>query len=205
MFNSYINKFIGLVLFLAFFNGETFSQSHPILENFYLIETNGSVILNWTIKGGSTCNGIQIYRSTDTINYSQVGEIAGVCGNSSSPQPYTYTDDSPEKNKINYYKLQLGQEGFTTIISVEIIDVGNSGNQVRPNPAKDNARIYFKNEKNENSTLFMYGSSGTVVLNENSDTDYFDLDFSGIISGTYVFTIYQGNKSVTTGRIIIVK
>lgn len=182
-----------------------FSQSHPILDNFYILESNGAVVLNWTIKGGSSCNGIQIYRSTDSVNFYQVGEIAGVCGNSSSPQPYDYTDNSPVKNKVNYYKLNLGQEGFTSIISIEIIEIGKNGNQVRPNPAKDNARIYFTNDKYVTSNLILYDPSGTVLLKQNSDLDYFDLDLTGIPGGAYIFAIYQDGNISTTGRIIIVK
>lgn len=182
-----------------------FSQAHPILDNFYLIESNGSVILNWTIKGGSTCNGIQIYRSTDSLNFIQVGDIAGVCGSSSASQPYDFTDNSPVKNKVNYYKLELGQEGFTSVISIEIIEVGKNGNQVRPNPAKDNARIYFTNEKHVTSNLFLYNTSGTVLLKQTSDFDYFDLDLTGIDAGTYVFVIFQDESLRSTGRIIIVK
>jgi len=182
-----------------------FSQTHPLLDNFYIVESNGSVVLNWTIKGGSTCNGIQIYRSSDSLNFYQIEDIAGVCGSSSTPQPYNFTDNSPVKNKTNYYRLELGQEGFTSVISIEIIEVGRNGNQVRPNPAKDNARIYFNNTKSEASNLFLYESSGTILLSQTSDSDYFDLNLSGISSGTYVFIIYQTDRLVTTGRIIIIK
>lgn len=193
-----------LFIFLAG-NTSLFSQAHPILDNFYIVESNGSVVLNWTIKGGSTCNGIQIFRSTDSINFSQVGEIVGVCGGSSAPQPYDFTDSSPVKNKVNYYKLQLGQEGFTSVISIEIIEIGKNGNQVRPNPAKDNARIYFANNRYLASNLILYDPSGTILLKQNSDLDYFDLDLTGIPGGAYVFAIFQEGNISTTGRIIIVK
>jgi hypothetical protein len=197
-----------LLLFLFVFTCskiEVFSQWHPILNNFYAVESNGTVILNWTITGGNTCNGIQIYRSTDSLNFYQIGDIEGVCGSSTAAETYTFTDFSPEKNKVNYYRLELGQEGFTSVISIEIIAIGMNGNQVRPNPAADFTRIYFSNNKSEESTLMLCGTTGKILLRQNSNADFFDLNVSGVSTGTYVFIIYRENQLITTGRITIAR
>ena len=45
-----------------------FSFGQGILSDFDIDVNQGKVLLAWTIKSGSTCNGIQIYRST--FNYS---------------------------------------------------------------------------------------------------------------------------------------
>lgn len=194
-------KHLLLFVFLGIFSSIN-AQQHPLLDNFFIIESNGSVYLNWTIKGGKSCNGIRIYRSEDSTNFHQIGSIEGICGNIDFPQPYSFIDENPVENKINYYKIELGLEGFSSVLSLEIIGMGKSGSQVRPNPAKDHARVYFNNPKKNSSSLLLYNASGNVVQTQNSELDYFDLNFSGVDQGTYVYIILQKDKLITTGRII---
>src|SRR5687768_12462136 len=82
------------------------AQGSPILGKFSLSESNGQVALDWQIVAGSTCNGIQIYRSTDAVQYSQIGNIAGICGSITEAVNYFFTDTTPVKNAINYYYLE---------------------------------------------------------------------------------------------------
>jgi len=182
-----------------------FAQHNPILGKFTVFENNGKVFLNWTIVSGSTCNGIQIYRSTDTINYTQVGNIVGVCGSSSSAVSYNFTDDNPEKNKVNYYHLELGNNGSSEILSVEIIDIANNGYQIRPNPVVSSiAKIYFDNNTKNQHQLFIYNISGIQVFRTSTNEDLFDLNTETFLSGIYLFTIStEGNLPRAKGKIII--
>ena len=54
------------------------AQSDDILDRFTLSERNGIVQLDWTISKGSTCNGIGILRSVDSVNFDGIGKIAGL-------------------------------------------------------------------------------------------------------------------------------
>ena len=47
-------------------------NSQTILDEFSIDVTQGQVLLAWTIKSGSLCNGIQIYRSIDSLNFSEI-------------------------------------------------------------------------------------------------------------------------------------
>ncbi len=100
-----------LGLLLQAITAHVYAQHNPIPGNFSLFENNGKVYLNWSIVSGSTCNGIQIYRSTDSVMFTQVGNIPGICGSSSSAISYNFIDDNPVKNKVNYYRLELGNNG----------------------------------------------------------------------------------------------
>ena len=107
-----ISKFKIIKLFLCLLlqaaTANVFAQHNSILDNFTVFENNENVYLNWTIISGSTCNGIQIYRSTDNLSFTQIGSIARICGSSSQPRNYAFTDNNPEKNKFNCYRLELG-------------------------------------------------------------------------------------------------
>ena len=96
---------IRIILFSIFIYVSTenaLGQINPILGHFYASEQNGVVILSWEILAGSTCNGIQIFRSTDDLNFSQINDIPGICGNISFAQDYIYEDIIPVKNKTNF-------------------------------------------------------------------------------------------------------
>ena len=202
-----MSKFKNIKLLLCLLQlaatSNVFAQHNPILGNFTLFENNGKVYLNWSIVSGSTCNGIQIYRSTDNINYTQIGSIAGVCGNSSTAVSYNFTDTNHEKNKINYYRLELGNNGSSEILSVEIIDI-ESGYQIRPNPIIGKAKIYFDNNTKLQYQLFIYNLNGIQVYYSTTKEDYFELNTETFLSGIYLFTIsMEGNLPKAKGKIMV--
>lgn len=195
--------FIGFI-FIGALGLSARAQPHPILDDFIALRDGNTVLLKWTISSGSTCNGIRIYRAEDTINYIQVGDIAGVCGSSTSPVPYSFTDLSPIPNKINYYRLELGTQGFSKFVFIEFIVLGNEGYLIRPQPVTDNAVIYFVNPNNAPYTFKVYNEMGQLVQKvENTKADSFSFNRAGLSSGTYSFTIENEDKIKAKGKIIV--
>lgn len=170
-----------------------FSQHNPILENFSVREVSGDVFLSWTIVSGNTCNGIRIYRSVDGVQFSEIGDIAGVCGSTSSPTPYDFLDSNPTKNSLNYYRLELGSNGSSEILVLEVIDIQNGGYKIRPNPVSTSAKIYFDNDNNVLHFLSLYNLNGQFIASLKSEDDYFDFDASQFMPGLYFFHIFNEN------------
>lgn len=201
-----MKKFTVIKIFLtcifSFAAANIFAQHNPILDNYFIAENNGKVFLNWTIVSGSTCNGIQIYRSTDNISYTQIGSIAGICGSSSSPVNYNFTDENPVKNKTNCYRLELGGNGSSEILSVEIIDIANGGYQIRPNPFSIQTKIYFDNNRKQKSQLSIFNLTGKLVFATSSNEDFFELNAIDFLSGIYFFSITtEENLPKASGKI----
>src|SRR5437870_3891883 len=86
-------------------------KAQTLLPVFEAIQVENRVQLNFTISAGNTCNGIQIFRSPDAVNFIEIGDIQGVCGSSDRSESYFFIDQAPLKNKTNYYRLQLGTLG----------------------------------------------------------------------------------------------
>ena len=162
--NYKIRQIISFTLLFFLFHSSS-GQNNTILDSFTAIEIDGTVFLKWIISSGSTCNGINIFRSDDTVGFMQIGRIDGICGDPGSPQPYDFIDEHPLKNKVNYYRLELGTKGYSEIISIEIIDLEKNNYQVRPNPVSDQARIYFDLDENESYILTVYNIQGCMVDN----------------------------------------
>ncbi len=145
-FNVHLKElfFLITVLFAA---DQILAQDQPILGKFLITKVGSDVYLNWTINAGSICSGIEIERSTDSIAFENIGNIAGTCGSISEAVTYNFTDKSPITNKKNYYRLIFGGTQISKVISIEFIDVEKLGYQIRPHPLLDNSVIYFENNK----------------------------------------------------------
>lgn len=120
MCNSAIQKnlfFAFICLFLFTSESRTgFAQSTPLLTKFNGTAYNNQVYLSWEIGQGSTCNGIGVMRSVDSVSFVEIGSIEGVCGSTSEPQSYTFTDLTPQSNRTNYYRLNLGGLAFSSVL-----------------------------------------------------------------------------------------
>ena len=178
---------------------------HPILDDFKVIEISGKVYIDVTISSGNTCNGITVWRSVDSLNFEQVGDVAGICGNASTPVSYSFIDENPIKNKTIYYKVELGGSGFTIPRSILIIDTQEFGFQIRPNPANEKAVIYFENPQSQEVELVLYDLAGNKMLELKSETNAFTIRTLELNKGLYFFSIGKtSSQNRTKGKIMVV-
>jgi len=197
-------SFLISVLLSVNLTAQTENPGHPILDGFKVFEISGKVFVDVTISSGNTCNGITVWRSDDSLNYTMVGEVLGICGNSSTPVPYNFTDVNPIKNIKSYYKVELGGAGFTNTVSITIIDTKEFGFQIRPNPANEKATIYFENPKNDEFELILFNLSGSKLFTKRSSTNAFNLDAYNLTNGIYFFSIGKSlNQERVIGKLVV--
>lgn len=162
--------------------------------------------VSWVLKQGSTCNGIQLYRSADTTNFVQIYEIEGVCGSSSAPVLYSYDDNSPIPNSWNHYRLSLGAQGVSTIASVEFYEYNERGFLLFPNPVKDMAQLRLENPKNEQFAFCLINHNGSEIYKVGSrSASELPLDLRLIPPGTYSFKVLFESGKVMSGSLVKVE
>lgn len=186
----------------------TMVSSQTILDDFALDLNQGKVLLAWTIKSGSVCNGIQIYRSTavDSLNFELIEDIQGVCGDLSSPVAYTFTDENPLQNQVNYYKLLLGGQEFSEVLGIEVLLIPSNSYLLKPHPIVSSSSLYFYNSNNNDVELKVFDDFGSVVYKNQTNSNRFILDSSMISSGLYYFTLEnKSNKSIINGRALFLE
>ena len=130
------------------------------------------------------------------MNFYEIGKIEGICGNISAEQFYNFIDENPVKNKINFYKLELGNSGSSEIISIEIIGIEKNGFQLRPNPIVNNAKIYFDNGGHEQNILSVFKTDGAFIFELNTRESFFDISGQNLSSGLYLFYISAINNTI---------
>ncbi len=192
------------------------AQQHFLLSKFSGFKDDDRIVLNWTIKQGSSCFGIGILRSTDNINYEVIGEISGVCGSHDFPQSYTFIDENPVHNSKNYYVLELGFSGRTeSPLIIDFIKLEDNGYKIIPNPVTNASKLLFDNKHNDLYTLKIYSSIGQLLSTNVSTDDFFEINITEttssklkpvtISNNIYFFRIEDAFGNVKTkGKFLIV-
>jgi hypothetical protein len=158
--------------------------------------------LNWNIIGGNSCNGIIILHSDDNINYTEIGSIPGICGEIIGSEAYSFLDESPSINQINYYKLQLGIQGFTTPLQVAFYKTGEKGFLLFPNPGESNVNLYV-NSNYQSVSFEVFDAGGKKIHNGNLDSGILSpLDISSWDAGNYIIRLWSESTVIGSDHII---
>lgn len=164
------------------------------------------VRLRLVITAGNTCDGIDLLRSTDAVNYRVIGNIAGVCGNASVDTDYEFIDDRPEPNQINYYRARLTNLGLSDVVSVFMLVRDPSGHLLFPLPAVDYCRIVFREPIGIPVDAQLLSSGGQLLRSYRLSGDFADLDLSGLSSGSYFLkTADESEAPFINEKIVILR
>jgi hypothetical protein len=203
--NLRIIKYILFQVLVLGASGMGISQElNPILDRFSAFEINNTVQIECVISSGNTCNGIDIFRSIDSVNFEIIGNIAGVCGSTSSPVTYRFRDQNPQLNSANYYKLELGGYGFTQAIAIIIRDIEEGKIRVSPNPTSGLTQLLFKNPVNHFYQLVIRNLVGESIFVAETNVDFFELNVANWNAGYYVAHLYSKNSETTKVGVMMV-
>lgn len=179
------------------------SKADDPIVNFKAEIFNKSVVLNWEVVQGNTCFGLYIQRSTDGVNFSTIGIIPGICGSTQETIPYSFTDPSPVKNQINYYRINLGNVLPTFSIQIDFIDLSDNNYKIKPNPIVSEAELFFNNTSAEELMIFFFNSSGVFVKEVKTIADSYRIYSSDFDKGVHYFFIYSNSKLQVKGSFLI--
>lgn len=200
---NYLKLIIILISFLKF--SSLFSQTGSISLDFFDIKQyNGNVYVDITLSQGNNCNGIVIQRSLDTIYFQNIAQFEGVCGNTSSPTSYNFLDENPILNQTSYYRVKFGNNIYSEIIEILIIDSQNNEYQLRPHPANNETTLYFNNQPGFSYELMLFSIDGIKIRTLKSSSDKFFIETSTLNNGFYIFLIKQASTNYfINGQLIV--
>lgn len=183
--------------------GNSYAQNSAIIDSFVGLAANSQVQLRWVISSGQTCNGTFIERSGNNFQWERIGEIPGICGSSATPVPYNFIDEFPIKNNINYYRLELGGQGYSKVVSVPFYDYSEKGYVIIPNPANSKTNFYFGDSESDNFLINIYSVSGTHIHEYKGTGSSYLLDVTNMFSGVYLFIISRKGYKDISGKLIV--
>lgn len=188
---------------LAVFFATGNSQAQFELNYFFANQQNQNIELSWEVKQGSVCNGMQIERSSDSVNYMFIGEVEGICGSGAVAQKFEFTDTSPIPFKKNYYRLVAGSgESFYQSLFYSYV-AGSFF--MAPNPITLSDMVYF--EPNQTFIVTFYEISGQVIQTTSvSQTSVILGDIlSEIPNAPFLLHVRAQNGNYKTKKLIGVK
>lgn len=143
------------------------------------------VLISFTMRGGFSCNGINIERSEDSVSFSVIGDIEGICGNPDFDVPFSFVDPQPLPNRNNFYRLDMKQLGYSSVLSVFFIKSDADGILIFPNPCRERCSLYFENTRREKVKVELF-QNGKMVFTQFTNQDFIELDMRSFASGIYI-------------------
>lgn len=181
----------------------SWAQLDSILIRFNSFVEDEAIRLDWTIKGGNQCNGTVIQHSTDSILFTNIGGIPGICGSPFHDESYSYTDFQPTINGINYYRIDLVGIGYSKIISRANYNLKESQVLVLPNPIITESRIIFDNLMAEPCSLEISDLSGKIIFTDHTRSNKIQISASQFPAGIYPFLIRKNEEVLGSGRLVV--
>jgi hypothetical protein len=172
-------------------------QVHPIVSGFSGINVRNTIRLNWTIIGGNTCNGTLIQRSPDGNSFETIGEIAGICGSPEVDVPYVFIDENPEANQTNYYRLELGSQGFTTPLKVDFFPLNDAGYSLILDKHNSEATIYFNNPNQLPTAYQLFTLDGKIKATDETTDAKIIIHLGGLPAQLFILSIRNTSGGFT--------
>jgi len=178
------------------------AQPHSLLQDFSGYQQGNKLILRWTFKSGSFCDGMRIGRSSDGLIFEQLAEIPGICGNPQSAYTYSFADSLALPNAVNYYRLELGNYGFSEVLPVEFLKPGKNGFVVIQE-AGGLSQIVFDNQPGRTGKAVIYSASGKRISETAIHGNRLSLGSDRWAPGVYLLLLVFNDQSSVSGNFIL--
>ncbi len=183
-----------IILFCIYFFSISFTTyAQSVVTGFRLQQVGNTVKIEFIIPGGVTCNGMDILRSTDSVNFDVALSIAGVCGSTSDDVFYLFTDENPVLNSDNYYRVELKQIGYSSILKIHVIDQTFKAS-VFPNPSKAVAHIYFSPDYGRTADLSLFSLEGKMLMQIQEAPNSFYMSVEFLENGMYYLQLLTNEQ-----------
>ena len=171
------------------------AQEHPFLADHQLTELEGGIRIDWTILGGSTCDGQEVERSNDGLSFSAVHRIDGPCGDPFIPRSYGWFDPAPPEFSTVFYRVKLGFDGYSSVKSVRFDQLVISDQLFFPNPANDQATLVLNLPASSRVDLQVFDAEGRLVIErKNHPGPLFDLELEALGTGLFTYLAISNER-----------
>lgn len=161
---------------------------------------NGMVNIGWTIARETTTTGYIVERSSDGINFADIGSVTYQPGNNVN-NAYQYADNSAYAiGGTLYYRIRESETGshtqYSRIVSVELA-IAAAKFTVYPNPAKTVVTVSFTMTASETISLRLFDLKGSLLWQQqyqaNAGQNSLQIDRIGMLpDGLYLLQWFDG-------------
>jgi hypothetical protein len=194
-----------IVGFLLFWFGLSTSHANSYLWRFDVRQQGEGIVVAWTTADGFSCEDLKVEHSLDTaLTFDVIHLFPGICGTDSSSENYFFAHRNPVYQKVNFYRIDLGQFGKSDWI--EILPRRTSSGQIdlSEHPLSANGTIYFESTgaNSEISLISISGQLSKATRLEQGRKSFPVAEFGPIPAGMYVIQL-MNNQKVQRRRVLI--
>jgi len=170
-------------------------DEHHFIEAFELTVLDGRIQVAWTMKGGSTCDGTEVERATDGLNFNVVHRIAGICGDPSVPVSFSWIDAAPPEFSTVYYRIRMGVDGTSSVKQVIFDQLVTTDQRIFPVPVVENATLVLNLPLSAVVEIRIYDGQGKLVLERSGTGRNHPLPLASMAPGAYNYTATSGSRN----------
>lgn len=172
------------------------SNEHPFIRSFDLTVLDGRILVAWTMQGGSTCDGSEVLRSTNGGDFTAVHRLEGICGDAVLDVPFSWMDDSPPELSTLSYRIKLGNEGFSSIKSVDFAQLTTGQQRFFPSPMREEATLLLNVPASARVDLLIFDMNGRIVWEQEGLVGReHRIVLPGLRAGLYGYVARTGGRS----------
>lgn len=176
------------------------------LSSFTAVINNNNISLNWQTQAEQNSSHFSIQRSTDGINFTEIGQVPAK-GNSSTVCNYSYTDNlnnAVAASKTLFYRLKPvdldGKFSLSNIVSIHLSKT-KMNLFLSPNPARDILQVQTSAIEKANAVIQILDAAGRRILEKqvvlNPGTNSIQVNISTLQKGTYTLRLFAGKENYT--------
>lgn len=171
---------------------------------------NNAVNLQWQVANEVNNERYEVERSTDGVNFSSIGMVASLNGNTQAPTSYSFVDKQPATGTVYYRIQQVDKDGKHSYSSVQTITVGANETaawQVYPTLSKagGNTALRIKGDVGK-IQLVLTDISGKIIYQNKLNTtvagQLINVPLNGCTKGIYLLKIVS-DKAHSTEKIVV--
>lgn len=173
-----------------------------LISNTAICDGN-NVVIEWSTASETNNNYFTIEKSTDGINFIEIGTVNGA-GNSTSILNYSFTDNNTLPETSYYRLIQTDYDGNSTTFNMLTSENCLTTSSVYINAFNNqngNIAIVIDNEINGLYTATLFDAIGKKIssteLKTTKGNNQFSMDITSINSGVYFISIDNGTESTT--------
>ena len=177
-----------------------------IINQFNGNYSDGIIQLGWSTYSEINIEHFDVERSTDGIDFRQIGKITAASGQLNSNKNYNYLDITAQRG-TNYYRLAMvdnnGNYIYSKTIMVNVDVKGISVMIVYPNPFSRRVQIRVNSDKAERVAINIINSNGVLMNTQEAHTKIGDNNIAinkvdALPAGVYYIEVVSSTRSLKT-------
>ncbi len=188
--------------FIVLIGSQVFGQSP--FKNLVVSQFGDSILVNWTLSGGSTCFDMHLMRASQGSDFGEVFSVPGVCGGADD-QYYDFIDTEELVSGTTYEYMVTASNGVyeSETVSILFINAGDVQLFVYPNPSQTEIQVTIDNKFTPAFFVELYTVDGKLMQQSREVSNLFSINTTALPPNGYLLKIVTQDGDILAQQFIV--